>query len=211
MTRWASPSVGPVGGPLKDVWSMPWGSSGMWRWDIQRLKSPNTLVKMTSKLKFKQMFAGVFSYWRRKYGCVLSVSSTVTVKSSPAFLLPLFYHMCLPHVSSCSTTLSPALLHPRLAPCVLCVRAPLSGPPVLRASWSRLLWETFWHGEGCNMCWLLPSCISPAWKVASAWRLHWYINPEGGDRIGSRYGTCFCCVLFWIFRISALNIRSVFD
>lgn len=122
------------------------------QWHVEvrcsKTQSPNTLVKMTSKLKFKQMFTGVFSNWLRKYGCVLSVFSTVTVKSSPAFVLPLFYHMCLPHVSSCSTTLFPALLH--LAPCVLCVRAPLSGPPILWASWSRLLWETFWHGEGCN-------------------------------------------------------------
>lgn len=54
MTRWASPSVEPVGDPLKDVWSMPWASSGTWRWDARKLP----ILKW---LQSKTIFAGAFS------------------------------------------------------------------------------------------------------------------------------------------------------
>lgn len=42
----------------------------------------------------------------------------------------------------------PVFRPPHVASRVQCVWAPVSGSPVLWAKWSRLLWETLWHGEG---------------------------------------------------------------
>lgn len=77
--------------------------------------------------------------------------------------------MALVHLSS-YFHLSFIFLPPHAASCVHCMRAPVSGPPVLWARWPRLLWETLWHGEGIrgrpavdylHRVWLLPAWLEP--------------------------------------------------
>lgn len=62
----------------------------------------------------------------------------------------------------------PVFRPPHVASRVQCVWAPVSGSPVLWAKWSRLLWETLWHGEGIKDwppdSWLLPRVsLLPVW------------------------------------------------
>lgn len=68
---------------------------------------------------------------------------TVSVK----FCLASFHHVSAYFLLSIHI-LWPFSCLPHVASCVFCVWAPISGPPVLWARWSRLLWETLWHGEG---------------------------------------------------------------
>lgn len=88
-------------------------------------------------------------------------SSPPCVHRSSSFCLPLCFFSLLSH----STTYLPSFLlslHiswsfsslsslPHVASCVHCMWAPISGPPILWARWSRLLWETLWHGEGMKV------------------------------------------------------------
>lgn len=66
--------------------------------------------------------------------------------SPQSLLSPVLHLFFLSSTMSSSSPTLPSRVH--VAPRVHCVRAPLSGPPVLRARGSRLLWKAFWHGEG---------------------------------------------------------------
>lgn len=170
MTRWASPSVEPVGDPLKDVWSMPWASSGTWRWDARKLPILKWLQCSSPRLY-------LLGHFLRKCDCLLlSVFSTVTVKSSPAFVLPLFYHVFLFSLPSftcpCSTT------------CAQCASAPFRATRFTSEGVTPIVKGilTWWGLSRWACWWLLPLCIQPAWETAaSAWSWHSHITPEVSD------------------------------
>lgn len=62
---------------------------------------------------------------------------------SPLFSLMSSFLLCF-HIYVCF----PICLPPHVASCLHCMWAPISGPPILWARWSCLLWETLWYGEG---------------------------------------------------------------
>ena len=96
-----------------------------------------------------------------------SFISTVAFHLLPVYTVPpvsvcLFVFFCLEsfhHLPSIFPSVSshfmvfffPVFPPPHVASCVHCMWAPISGPPVLWARWSRLLWETLRHGEGMKV------------------------------------------------------------